>query len=183
MQTLIPGMADDSVEFFKINNQLKFMSSGQIKNFSEAPASIVELLQNYIDNKPKLQAGLQIMHPDNSVKQLEQFVSCRLGGLDYNPDVKNNKIQNGEYQECANRGKCAQEGIVCKLPKINNHRLTIQEVKVLQLTSSPMLNEVIGEVLNLPMGTLHKIKKNIYAALGICTKQEGASFSHKYNLI
>lgn len=180
---LYPGMVDSSIEIFKHNNEIKIIEDGQIKNFDQASNSVIETIQSFIDGKPIVKAALEQMHPNNPKLQLEQFASCRLGGLDINPDIKDGILQDGEYHECPKRSECPFDGILCKLPVINDHRFTMVEINIWRLTSTDMLNEVIGEVLDLPMGTLHKIKKNIYKILGIATKQEGALLAKEFNII
>ncbi|MBX9886650.1 MAG: LuxR C-terminal-related transcriptional regulator [Flavobacteriaceae bacterium] len=92
-------------------------------------------------------------------------------------------MQDGEYWECPNHGNCKSEGILCKLPTYNEQRLDKQEVKLLQLMASNMTNEVIADELAMPLGSFHKLKKNVYDKLGIQTKQEGTMVSFFLNLI
>jgi hypothetical protein len=37
-------------------------------------------------------------------------------GLDFQGDIKNGELQDGEYWQCPNHGIAPHEGILCKLP-------------------------------------------------------------------
>lgn len=180
---IYPGMMCGAYEFFTVESEVKFITSGMVKNFSEITYPIVEVLKAEINKDQSVVDALIQLHPNSEIKQLEQFVSCRFGGLDYNADINDHSVQEGEYWECPMRGSCPHEGILCKMPVYNNHRLDPQQVKLLQLTSTDMTNEVVAEMLNLPMGSLHKAKRILYQILGIQTKQESALIAKELNLI
>jgi len=156
---VLPGMACSSIEIFVVENVVKAIHAGKVKDFSELPGGVVELLKEEINKDENVKLALHQMQPLSDWKRLEQFAKCRFGGLDYNADIKNGELQDGEFWDCPNRGTCIHEGILCKLPIVNNHRLEQIEVKLLQLTATDMTNDVIAEELNIPLGTLHKIKK------------------------
>lgn len=178
-----PSMGSLGTEFYVSNNEVLIIQNNRILPFNEIPSEISEILLNEIQLDPKVEKELFDMHPDSEAKRLEQFTKCRFGGLDYQPDIKEGKLQDGEYWECPKRGNCKSEGILCKLPTYNGERLELNEIKLLQLTSTNKTNEVIAEDLNLPLGSFHKFKKSIYKKLGIQTKQEGVVISFFLNLI
>lgn len=183
LKNMLPGLTDNATEFFVENDQIKVIQSGTIIPFSELSfetLSIIEV-EMYKDNDVLI--ALFDLHPLNKFKRIEQFVQCRLGGLDFEADIKDGILQDGEYWECPKRGNCPHEGILCKLPVVNGKRLTNTEVKILQFSATEMKNEVIAEELNLPLGTFHKFKKGLYALLNIQTKQEGTLLSKFYNLL
>ena len=180
---LLPGMVDDNVEMFVQNNDLKVIHQGKILEFSELPFSIISILEEAIESDHDAINALMQMHPDSKINRTKQFAMCRLGGLDYQADIINNTLQDGEYWPCPIHGNCAHEGILCKLPVINGQRLSKVDVRLLQLTATDKTNEVIAEIIELPLGAFHKIKKELYAFLGIQTKQEGTLLSKLYNLL
>ena len=49
MQKLIPGLLDNTIEFFNFEDDVKFISDGKLKSFTEAPASVVLMLKEAID--------------------------------------------------------------------------------------------------------------------------------------
>ena len=180
---IYPGMTCASYEFFIVENEVKFMTSGMVKNFSQITYPVVEVLKAEINKDQAVLEALIQLHPHSELKQLEQFVSCRFGGLDFNADITDHTVQDGEYCECPLRGTCPHEGVLCKMPVVNGYRLEPIDVKLLRLTSTDKTNEVIGDVLDLPMGSLHKLKAKVYNNLSIQTKQEGALLSYEYNLL
>lgn len=178
-----PGMICSSTEFFNEGNETKIIQSGKILPFSELSFGTMQILDEAIHADKQINIELHDMHPTSKMKRLEQFAKCRFGGLDFQADIRDGVLQDGEYWPCPNHGNCASEGILCKLPKVNGERLTTQEIKLLQLTSTNLTNDVIGEEMKLPMGTLHKLKKNLWQKLKIQTKQEGVMVSFLLNLI
>lgn len=168
---ILPGMVNNSVEIFVVENVVKAIRRGKVIDFTDLPLGIIQRLKEEINKDKQLKLALHDMHPDSSWKRLEQFAKCRFGGLDFQGDITEDAIQDGEYWDCPNRGNCAYEGIVCKLPMINNHRLTSQEIQLMQLSSSEKTNDVIAEEMNMPAGSFHKAKAILHSILGVQTKQ------------
>lgn len=180
---LYPGLADSSIEFFNDHDETKIIQNSKVFPFDEASFSVIQILDEEIEKDPLVKSHLMAMHPNSKIQRTKQFVSCRFGGLDYQGDIKDGKLQEGEYWECPKRGNCQSEGILCKLPSYNGQQLQPQDVKLLQLTATNKTNEVIADELCLPLGSFHKFKKILYKKLGIQTKQEGAMISIFLNLI
>jgi hypothetical protein len=180
---MYPGMGDSSTEFFIADNQLKIIQNSKILPFCEISFATQQILKEAINEDINVKLALHDMHPSSSIKRLEQFATCRFGGLDFQGDIKDGQLQDGEYWPCPNHGKCPHEGTLCKLPIYNNKRLTKQDVELLQLTATNKTNEAIGDAMNMPMGSLHKAKKILWMNLGIQTKQEGVMISFFLNLI
>ncbi|QRE14648.1 helix-turn-helix transcriptional regulator [Flavobacterium psychrophilum] len=180
---LYPGMICTSTEFFIHKDELKVMSNGEIKNFIELPFATIELLREAISSDHNVNLALHDLQPTSKMKRIKQFARCRFGGLDFEGDIKNGELQDGEFWPCPNHGNCKHEGILCKLPKVNGQRLSKKEVRFLQLSATDYTNDVIAEKMNMPLGTLHQLKKTLYKLLGIQTKQEGSVLSRHLNLI
>jgi hypothetical protein len=180
---IYPGMMDNSTEFFIHNNEVKVMHAGVIKDFTDISFQTISLINEKINESNEVKLALHDMQPLSEIKRIEQFVRCRFGGLDFKADIINNELQDGEYWECPNRGICPHEGTLCKLPLFNEHRLTTQDVKLMQLTTTNKTNEVIADEMNLPFGSFHLLKKLLYSILGVQTKQEIAVISRTLNLI
>jgi DNA-binding CsgD family transcriptional regulator len=180
---LYPGLADSSIEFFNDQEEIKVIQNSKVFPFDEASFSVIQILEEEIEKDPLVKSHLMVMHPDSKIKRTKQFVHCRFSGLDYQGDIKEGKLQEGEYWACPKRGNCPSEGILCKLPSYNDKELTDQDVKLLQLTATNKTNDVIADELSLPLGSFHKAKKYLYEKLGIQTKQEGVMISIFLNLI
>lgn len=180
---LYPGMVNTDVEFFKTDEGLKVMSSSKILKFKELPAYLFNILKEELNREPKTQAILEEWFPGNLMKQLEKFVECRFGGLDFTADIKNNKLQKGEYHDCPIRYKCKGNGIVCQALLYNNQPLSQQDIELLRLIATNYTNEVIAELLNISLGQFHKVKKALYSKLNVQTKQEATLIAVDLNLI
>tara|TARA_R100000306_G_C4366297_1_gene137800 strand:- start:229 stop:795 length:567 start_codon:yes stop_codon:yes gene_type:complete len=179
-----PGLFGPDVEIFNHPDQgLKILSDGQVKPFSQAPFALIAILLEKMEAEPESKKILEQWHPGSSMKQVHQFAGCRFGGLDYEADIKDNQLQDGEFHPCPHRGGCSAEGILCKMPIINGTRLTLQVVKLMRLLSGTDTNEVIAEKMDLPLGTYHLLKKQLYATLGVQTKQEVALISRNLTIV
>ncbi len=185
MQKTYPGLLGPEIEMFNDENfNLKILSDGKVKPFSEAPFSLIAILMEQLEAEPESKRILEEWHPDSSVKRVNKFGSCRFGGLDFQPDIKDNQLQDGEFHPCPKRGACIGEGILCKLPKINGSRLSLQMVNLMRLLSGTDTNEVIAYKMNLPLGSYHLLKKQLYTALGnVQTKQEVALISRDLTIV
>jgi DNA-binding CsgD family transcriptional regulator len=184
MQKIIPGLLDNTFEFFNFEDDVKFISDGKLKSFTEAPASVIIMLKEAIDKNPEAKAILIAWHPDSEFNQLKQFASCKFGGIDYSADIKNGELQNGEYWECPKAGSCAGEGKICTSPIYNGNILTKTEIELIKLSTTDKTNEAIAEELKLPMGTFHKYKHQLYEKLGhIQTKQCLTKVAYRLNII
>lgn len=180
---LLPGMACSSVEFFVYKDELRATQHGKVVQFTELPFAIIETLKETIKKNKEVELALHDMHPTSAMKRIEQFATCRFGGLDFQGNIKNGELQDGEYWNCPLHGTCPHEGILCKLPTYNGKRLNKQDVQLLKLTSSNKTNDHIAEEMGLPLGTFHQVKKFLYEKIGVQTKQEAAVIAHALNII
>lgn len=183
MPKLYAGMNNDDVEFFNFENTVKIIKDGKVSAFSSTPYQSMQLLREAINIDAAAKEILEQWHPDSPVKQVEQFASCRFGGLDFQADIQNNQLQDGEYHPCPQRGLCPAEGILCKLPMYNGKRLTKPMVKMMRLLTTTYTNECIAESLQMPKGSFHLFKKNLYEYLGVQTKQEVTLICRDLNLV
>lgn len=181
-----PGMTDSGLEFFVVdaNHQdVKVIHAQSVYAFEDLSFPIVQMLKEEVQKDPEVQRHLQAMQPDSEIAQLKQFVACRFGGLDRVADIADGKLAQGDYWNCPLRGSCKSEGILCKSLKWNDVELTPEDIKLIQLTTTTMTNEVIAEQMNLPLGSLHKLKQFLYQKLEVQTKQEVAIVAMFLNLI
>lgn len=180
-----PGMISQEIEMFVVENELKVMQGGKVSTFAELPYATFQLLREAIEADDEALQHLHIMHPASEYRRIEQYAKCRFGGLDFQGDICNETgtVQDGEYWDCPLRGNCRSEGVLCKMPKVGNERLTAVEIKLIQLSTTDKTNEVIAEEMDLPLGTFHKNKKHIYEKLRISTKQCLTKFAMSMNLI
>lgn len=180
---LYPGMMCSSTEFFVCGDNLKVLQNGTVKNFHDLSFCTMEILKEAMVSCEETILALNEFHPESEIKRIEQFARCRFGGLDFESDIKDGVLQDGEFWACPNHGSCKFEGTLCKLPIVNGHRLTKQEVLLMQMTSTDLTNEVIADETGVPLGSLHKMKKFLYEKLAVQTKQEVMKWAIILNLI
>jgi DNA-binding NarL/FixJ family response regulator len=180
---IYPGMSCHGLEFFLHGSDFKIIQHGQVKAFDEIPYQTSQIILEAINASPEITAALLEMHPDSQSKRIEQFAKCRFGGLDFQADIIEGELQDGEYWACPLHGSCKHEGVLCKLPKFNQERLTKEEIQLMQLSTSEKTNEAIADALQLPMGTFHQRKNTLHKKLGVQTKQGLTKISIFLNLI
>jgi hypothetical protein len=178
-----PGMVCQGIEIFKDDQNVHLIINGQVKKFSEAPQKVVSLIEQQINKEPKTKYFLNKWHPNSSIKQIKTFAGCRFGGLDFQADILDDKLQDGEYHPCPNRDTCPAAGVLCKMPMYNGERLTVQTTQLIIYLTTTATNEVIAENLQVALGTLHLLKKRLYELLQVQTKQEVAIIARDLNLV
>lgn len=186
---IYPGMVSNDYEFFNHANELKVLTSGVTSTFDKLPAVILDAISEVLAQDFKAAAVIKSGALPVKGSALEVFTRCRLGGLDFTPDVQVSDcatqitIQNGEYWDCPMRGKCAGEGIVCRMPEYNGERLSIIEVQIMKELHTVDTNEAIAERLGIPMGTYHFHKKHLYRKLGnLQTRHEVTRVADSLNI-
>jgi hypothetical protein len=181
---LLPGLTNEHVEMFVEKNDLKILKSGKVISFSELSFATISILNEAIAYDKEVRIALHDLHPNSQIKRTEQFAKCRFGGLDFKADIENGELQDGEYWPCPNRGNCPHEGVLCKLPIVNGERLSDQDIKLIQESTTDKTNEVIAEELGMPMGSYHKSKRKLHKKLGnIQTKQALTKIALQWNII
>lgn len=181
--TVFPGMYDNATEFFVMNNEVNFLSNGTLLPFTDLSFETIAILEDAINTDINVKLELHDMHPTSRIKRIEQYAKCKFGGLDFQGDIVDGQLQDGEFWDCPNRGNCKSEGIICKLPKYDGKRLDSKEIPLIKLLCTDATNEAIADKLALPMGSFHKSKKQLYQKLNVQTKQEIAIIAFTLNLI
>jgi len=177
------GMLNNNAEFFKDGDELMVISNGSIKPFEQISFPHYQLFIEEINANPELKKELQKMHPDSEFKRVKQLANCRFGGIDYDADIKDNKLSRGDYWDCPLRGFCSGEGIVCSHVKYNGSILSKRHIDLVKLLVTNATNQTIALTLSIPEGTMHLLKKELYAIFNVQTKQELALKAQHINLI
>ena len=180
---ILPGILDESIEFFVDEDKVKAISCGKLISFTELSFSHIQILEEEIERDQKVKAHLLNLFPNNRYKRLEQFVKCRFGGLDYEADISSGSLQDGEWWDCPIRGKCPSEGVLCKSVTYNGEKLDGTDISLAKLLATNYTNDVIATEMNLPLGSLHLAKKKLYRKLGVQTKQESTRIAQRLNII
>ena len=181
---LYPGMNCDGMEFFAVESEMKFIADSEIQCISKLPYSVIQTGNEFIENNEELKDALYELHPSSQFARLNQFLSCRYGGLDHSADFANNEFKEGDYHHCPKRVTCKFNGIICTPPKYNDNALSSLDIQLMILLSGNHTNETIADDLEIPLGSLHKHKQYLYEKLGgVQTKQEVALIAKSLNLI
>ena len=176
-------MGDSSIEFFILEKETKIIHLGKVLPFSDIPFATIKMLDAAIHADININLELHDMHPSSKLKRIEQFARCRFGGLDFVGDIIDGKLQEGEYHDCPQRSTCKSDGILCKLPSHNGQKLSYQDIRLMQLLSTALTNDIIAEEMKLPWGSFHKAHRLLYDKLGVQTKQEVTKIAYLLNLI
>ena len=182
-QSLPAGLEDKGVEFYVYNNDIKCLYAGQTYQWSEIPNLILERVAvDMLQNQEALNA-LVAWDLTQRDEMLKQYIICRFGGFDLEPDIDaNGKIDHTEYFDCGRRGNCAHEGKLCATIKVANGFLTKQEVNVLRCVAQGKLNKEIADILSISEDTVSTHNQNIQRKLGVDNKLEMGSFAILKNI-
>lgn len=182
-QSLPSGLIDNGVEFYIGLTDIECLHAGRTYIWSEIPEWILERVAvDMLQNQEALNA-LVAWDLTQRDEMLRQYVICRFGGFDNEPDIDpNGNIDHTEYFDCGRRGNCAHEGKLCATIKVANGFLTKQEVKVLKLVASGKLNKEIADILSIAEDTVSSHNQNIQRKLGVDNKTEMASFAILKNI-
>lgn len=182
-QNLPAGLIDNGVEFYVGHNDIECLHGGRTYVWSDIPEWILERVAvDMLQNQEAMNA-LVAWDLTQRDEMLRQYVICRFGGFDNEPDIDSDgNIDHTEYFDCGRRGNCAHEGKLCATIKVANGFLTKQEVKVLKLVASGKLNKEIADSLSISEDTVSTHNQNIQRKLGVDNKTEMASFAILKNI-
>lgn len=183
---LYPGMCDDSLEIFfhSEEKELKAIYSGQVIPFADVPAERKIFLREIIEQETETQQALQEMCGSDPAKQLEQLAACRFGGLNFQPDYTTSEgVAHADYVECPLRGSCVGCGIVCRDMEYNGEALGATDIDAIRLMASDHKTELLAEELNMPLGSFHVYRTNLFRRIGVKSKPELARVGVELGLI
>jgi DNA-binding CsgD family transcriptional regulator len=183
-QTLPPGLVSKALEFFIHDHEIKCLYKGLVFSFCDFPSEIIAWVEADMLRHPKALKALaewDITDPD---EQMRQYIACRFGGFDNNPDIEENgQVVAKEYVDCGRRGSCAYEGKLCASIQLPNGLLTKREIEVLRLIGECKFDKEICDLLNITQDTLRNHKDNISQKAGIERKPALGILAHKLKLV
>lgn len=183
-QHLPPGLEDNSVEFYVHENCIKCLHKGVKYSWGEFPEWIIQKIEDDMLVHPDAIKALLAWDIQERDEMIRQYIICRFGGFDGNPDISNSgDIDYVEYFDCGRRGNCSQEGKLCSAIKVGEDYLTRQELNVLKKVASGKSNKVIAAELILSEETISSHNQNIQRKLGVFTKIEMATWAVKRNIV
>lgn len=159
---------DSPVEFFSDPfGRIHVCQDGKVDAFtlSRFVELTDELHAEIEDSYPKCNArlneifsDLEVNKPKQRFRKVERFVRCNFCTFDQNPDITEQGKLHLERPQCAKRGDCPDEGIIC-MPKYSTE-LTASEFKVLKLYFVRIEIPEIATRLDIHPSTVEKHLKN-----------------------
>lgn len=178
------GLIDEGVEFFQVDKQINCLYNGRRYRWSEIPQFIKDMvIEDMVKNSEAIKALAKwdLYHED---EMLHQYILCRFGGFDNEPDIsKDGNVGFSEYWDCGRRGTCANEGKLCSSIKVANGYLTKQQINILKCIRAGKTYAEIAEKLFIAEDTVISHVQNIQSVTGLKGKAELAAFAERKNLI
>ena len=178
----MPGLIDNAVEFFVHDNEVKCLNNGTVYKYNEFPQWILNRIETDMLENPEALKALGKWENLAISDHKRQYIYCRFGGADLEPDIDvNGEINHSEYFDCGFRGICKHEGKLCSSIKVDNGHLTKTEIKVLQ--NIELLEKQIADKLNMSVLTVNSHTQNLREKTGLSTKTELAVFASRKGII
>jgi DNA-binding CsgD family transcriptional regulator len=181
------GLIGKSAELFTaVINGVKqpfCLFGGKTLTYEQIPADKKKILMDAMRANPKVEKAMQSMAGQNDDDKLKQFIMCRYGALNCDPDItEDGKLSEAEYVPCDKRGKCSFEGIgCCSILMDNGVFLSRAETDVFKLVENADKN--IADKLFLSVDTVKKHFTNIRMKTGLHNKIEMAVWAAKKGII
>ncbi|WP_432714397.1 response regulator transcription factor [Pedobacter sp.] len=183
-QRIPAGIVDGSVEFFIFQAEIMCMYNGKRYSFDDFPSEVIAIVNAEMEKDPIAIACLIAWGMVDLATQMRQFIACKWGGYDSNPDISpDGKIQPAEYIECGRRGMCPYEGKLCSSIKLQHGILTKSEVAVLKCLGECLLDKEIADKLNISEHTLRHHKDSICRKSGLERKPALVGLAYKLGLV
>lgn len=179
-------MCDDSLELFfhEEEEKMKAIIQGKVVDFSELESEDIQFLIEILETEMSTAVTLREMCGPDVQTMLEKLARCRFGGLNFQPDyLPLSQTSFADAVDCPRRSSCPGCGIVCKNIVHNGEELNHTDIRAIQLMASDYKNEVVAEKLNMPLGSFHVYRTNLYKRSGVKSKPELASVGVQLGLI
>ena len=184
-KTNIPaGIMDMDIEFFSMNGEVYFIQDGSTHDFKDLSIEAAHYLRIDLEEHPKALEAIEQLGITDPINQLKQYVMCRFGDFDNRADLTPEGVTIKEYVNCASRGSCKYEGILCQhiFPTDNGH-LTPREIEVIKLIIQDLPDKIIADRLDISINTMAVHRRNIENKIGCHTKVGITAFAYENNLI
>ncbi len=182
-QKIIAGLVDRGVEFFVHQNEIKCTHDGKVYVFDQIPSWIIDIVNTDMLNNPEALRSLASWENLSEQDYLRQYIYCRFGGIDTDPDIdENGVVHYAEYFDCGLRGVCKYEGKLCRSIKADvEGYISSREIDVIRLINEP--NKLIADKLNISTETIETHMQNIRNKTGLNGKVEIAIWAVKRGII
>jgi len=173
-QHLIAGLLkkDCGIEFFGIPEtmEVQWIQNGKVHSFKKlSPGDFSRLVNAYRSNVAALQHISCRVEQGSFIsftRQVELYTYFMYGGLDGNPDLVNDELQEPENY------RHSQDCISLKFKKIklNGSPLKPREVQMIDLFIEDDKDDVIAEKMGIAVSTYNQHKKELFTKTGLHTK-------------
>jgi DNA-binding CsgD family transcriptional regulator len=174
-QHLIAGLLkqDCGIEFFGIPEtmEVQWLQKGKVHSFKKlTPGNYAILVNAYISN-PEARKHISCMVDKNGsfislARQVEIYTYFMYGGLDGNPDLVNDELQ--EPENYRHSRDCIS--LKFKKIKLNGSPLKPREVQMIDLFMEDDKDDVIAEKMGIAVSTYNQHKKELFTKTGLHTK-------------
>lgn len=179
-QPLPAGIMDANLEIFADGTKLMAIYNSAIINFEELPGTIKSVFEKLLDSDTLAYKQL-FSEFETQEEMLYQYVWCNFGGFNMNPDLEDKNI-NKEYWDCQLRGKCKNEGIICKKINSEEKNPTPREFQILFLIAEGFSRKEIANKLGTSEFTVSTQVQTLERKLNARSQVDLATFSLKNNL-
>lgn len=185
-QKIPAGVEGKGYEFFYSERykDIRCTHNERTLNWDEIPEEAFEIVAEDMALHPEVIVDFKDWNIHDPKKQLKQYIFCRFGHYDTEPDIdENGNIHSGEYFDCGMRGVCKYEGRICSTIKVANGELTKRETEILKEVAKGKLNKEIAETLNISEHTVATHIQTIQQKGNFFRKFEMISFAKDKNLV
>lgn len=183
-QKLPAGLVDKGVEFFVYQNDIRCLHNGETFTFDNIPNHIIKIIEEDMIKNPKALKALADWDITDPKSQIRQYIICRFGGFDKNPDITaDGLVLHSEYHDCGRRGKCPYEGKLCASIQLTNGVLNKREIEILKRIGQGKLDKDICAEMFMAKDTLRYHKDQISEKAGTLGKIALAVLAYQLNLV
>ncbi len=177
------GLSDNSLEVFFDGTELKAIMNGNTVNYIELPTVLREPFQVEIIKNTK---AIKILHDHfgkyNADEMEEQYVKCRYGALNSDPDL-NDGIITPDLPVCSQIDSCPGYGIICMAAQGPGGKLSKREYQIAILVGKGRQDKEIAGELDIEITTLRTYLARIRQKLAINNRIEIALWAHKKAIV
>lgn len=182
-QPIVAGLLDhDTIEFFVYGEHHLAMFQGQVVRINQLPEEILQGIELEMAKTPEAMGALDHLGKTDRIERIEQYLFCRYGGFDNQPDMVKGVMGEPEYWPCPLRGSCPYEFKLCAGVGGAEGHLTHREIDVVKAVVSGLSDKQIGEEMGLSANTIFVHLRNIRHKLGAASTKDIVAWAVSKNI-
>lgn len=186
-QVIPSGLTDNTGEFYVDldKNEVYLSSGGKQIPFNEFPKEVLDIIHEDMNNRPvAMNALIEFFELVDLVSQTRQFIACRHGSFDSNPDIDVHGIlRASEHVNCGRRGKCLAEGKLCTSIELEHGNLSANEIITLTEIGNGLIDKEIEEKTGFSIHTIRNHKDSISRKSGFTRKPSLGILAYRLGLV